>query len=99
MKNVRHDEQLRISTVWVVFVHVAHVWGIMRPETENQALYDDLFRGIFGLVFGVAIVESVRTGLWRDVQRVSISGVRKLARGFLRGQPTPTDLRGSKRPG
>ena len=70
------------------------MWGIMRPETENQALYDDLFRGIFGLVFGVANVESVRTALWRDVQRVSISGVRKLAKGFLRGQPTPTDLRG-----
>ena len=38
MKNVRHNEQLGIPTLGVVFVHAAHMWRVMQPETENQAL-------------------------------------------------------------
>ena len=59
MRNVGHNEQLGIPTLGVVFVHVAHMWRVMQLEIENQALYDDLFRDTFGLVFGEAIVESV----------------------------------------
>ena len=51
MKNVRHNEQLRIPTFGVVFVHVAHMWCVMQPETENQVLYDDVFSDTFGPVF------------------------------------------------
>ena len=44
----------------VVLVHVAHMWRVIQPETEVQALYDDFCRDNFGLVFGGAIVECVR---------------------------------------
>ena len=59
MKNARHNAQLGIPTLGVVFVHVAHMWRIVQPETENQALYDDLFSDTVGLVFRGAVVESV----------------------------------------
>ena len=51
MKNARYIEQLGVLTLAVVFVHVAHMWRVMQPETENQALYDDLFSDTFGLVY------------------------------------------------
>ena len=59
MRNVRHNKQLGIPTFGVDFVHVAHMWRVVQPGTENQALYDDFFSNTFGLVFGGAIVESV----------------------------------------
>ena len=36
MNNVRHNEQLGnpIMLGVIVFVHVAHVWRVMQPETE-----------------------------------------------------------------
>ena len=52
MKNAGHDEQLGIPTLVVVFVHVAHMWLVIPPETEDRALYDDFFRDTFGLVWG-----------------------------------------------
>ena len=59
MKNARYIEQLRVPTLAVVSVHVAHMWRAMPLETEDQAPFGDLFRDPFGLVFGGAIVESV----------------------------------------
>ena len=37
-----------------ITVHVAHIWGVMQPGTEDQALCDDCFGDTFkafGLVF------------------------------------------------
>ena len=42
-----------------VFVHVTHMWRVMQPEAEEQGLYDNFFRGTFGMVLGGAIAESV----------------------------------------
>ena len=54
----------------VVLVHVAHMWRVIQPETEVQALYDDFCCDTFGLVFGGAIVQSV------CCDRVSILGAK-----------------------
>ena len=35
------------------------MWRVMQPETEDQALYADIFLDTFGLVFKGALVESV----------------------------------------
>ena len=43
MENAGHNEQLGIPTLAVVFVHAVHMWRVMEPETEDQALYDDFF--------------------------------------------------------
>ena len=59
MNIVRHNEQLGIPTLGVVYVHVAHMWRVMQPETENQVQYDDFFRDTVGLVFRGTIVKSV----------------------------------------
>ena len=59
MKNAGHNEQLAIPTPVVVLVHVAHMWRIMQPETEDQALYDDFFATFLGWFWARAFVESV----------------------------------------
>ena len=50
MKNVRHNEQLgNPIMLGVVFVHVAHMWRVMQPETEirrfSTILISDSFLG------------------------------------------------------
>ena len=52
MKNAGHNEQQGVPALAVAFVHVALMWRVMQPETEDQALYDDSFRDIFGLFVG-----------------------------------------------
>ena len=60
MKNVRHNEQLgNPMMLGVVFVHVVHMWRVMQPETEDQALYDDFFATLLGCFWARAFVESV----------------------------------------
>ena len=59
MKNAGHNEQQGIPTLVVVLVHAAHMWRVMQPETEDQALCDDFLRDTFLLVLGGATVESV----------------------------------------
>ena len=59
MKNTGHNAQLGIPTLVIVFVNVAHTWRVIQPETEDQALYDNISRDILGLVFGGTLVESV----------------------------------------
>ena len=61
MKNVRHNEHLGIPMLGVVFVHVDHMWRVMQPETENQALYDVFFVTLLGWFLGGAIVERDHT--------------------------------------
>ena len=43
MKNAGYNEHLEIPTIAVVFVHVAHTWRVMQPETKDEALYDVFF--------------------------------------------------------
>ena len=51
MKDARYNEQLEPQTLVAVFIHAAHMRRVMLPETEDQALCDDVFRDSFGLVF------------------------------------------------
>ena len=60
MKNAtRYNAQLGTATVVVVFVHVAHMWRVIQPETEDQAVYDDLFEAILAWFLGDDIIECV----------------------------------------
>ena len=42
-KKAGHNDQLGTTTPAVVFVHVAPMWRVIQPETEDQALSDGFF--------------------------------------------------------
>ena len=50
-QSVGHNERRRLPTLVVVLVRVAHMCRVIQPEDEDQALYDDVFRDAFGLVW------------------------------------------------
>ena len=50
MENAGQNEQLGITTLVVVFVHIAHKGRVIQPQTEDQALYNELFFYTDGLV-------------------------------------------------